>query len=77
MDLSDKELWPNRDWDLSYMQQHFSDDFCDYSDLWKSNITDGELIQECQKMEKYSPIMEDISLDDDALYNAVQKIETE
>ena len=34
-------------------------------------------MQNVEKVEKYSPIVEDISLDDEVLCQAVEKIETE
>ena len=77
MELCDNDLWTNRDWDPSYLQQLFSDEFYDYSDMWKSNVSDGELVKECERVDKYCPIIEDISLYDDTLCSAVEKIESE
>ena len=53
----------------------FSDEFEDYSDMWKSNITDMELVNEVNKMEFYCPIVEDISIEDNVLCTTVEKIE--
>ena len=77
MDISDDVLWKNRDWDPSYLSQLFSEDFHDVSDLWNINVGDRELVQEANKVEKYSPIVEDISLDDESLCQAVENIEKE
>ena len=75
MEVSDSLLCRNRDWDPSYLSQLLSDDFYEFSDLWSdSNATDTELIQE---VEKYCPIVEDISMDDETLCNEVEKIEIE
>ena len=79
MDVSDKLLVTNRDWDPSYLQLLFDEDFNDHSDLWKSNVSDEQLVTETVRVEheKYQPITEDISLEDDILCSAVEKIEEE
>ena len=77
MDTYDLLLSQNRDWDLSYLAMLFSEDFDDYSDLWASNVNDSELVQEMNKLEIYAPVVEDISMDDDTLVHAVEKIENE
>ena len=75
MEVTDSLLSRNRHWDPSYLSQLFSEDFYDFSDLWKeTNTTDVELVQEVQK---YCPIVKDISLDDETLCVEVDKIETE
>ena len=45
--------------------------------MWSSNVTDSDLVQECERVEKYCLIMEDISLDDSTLCQAVEIIEEE
>ena len=77
MELSDKTLWSNRDWDPSYLSELFKEDFYDFSNMWSSNVTDNEIITETEKVERYCPITEDISLDDNVLCRAVEKIEEE
>ena len=58
------------------MQQLLSQDFYDCDELWSSKIGDMELVKEVEKVERYSPIVEDISLED-ILCSAVEKIEEE
>ena len=77
MEVSDALFIENRDWDPSYLSMLFSDDFNDCGELWKSNVTDMELVNEVTKVETYSPIVEDISLEDDVLCQAVERIEEE
>ena len=59
------------------MASLFEVDVDDVSDLWNSNMGDLELVNEVEKLERYSPIVEDISMDDETLYKAVEKIEFE
>ena len=40
-------------------------------------MEDCELLDVVTTIEKYSPIVEDISLEDDVLYSAVEQIESE
>ena len=77
MDSYDLFLSQNLDWDPSYLAMLFSEDFDDYTELWSSNVEDCELVQEMNKLDIYSPITEDISMDDDSLLEAVEKIEYE
>ena len=77
MDLSDHMLITNRDWDPSYLKDIFAEDFNDYSELWESDIMDSEIVTEVNRLEHYCPIVEDISLDDVTLSEAVEKIENE
>ena len=77
MDVPNITFCRNRDWDPSYLQQLLSQDFYDYDELWSCNIGDMELVNEVEKVERYSPIVEDISLKDDILCLAVEKIEEE
>ena len=79
MEVSDHLLVSNRDWDPSYLQLLFQEDFYDHSELWKSNVQDKELVTETARVERerYCPITEDISLDDEILYTGVEKIEEE
>ena len=75
MDVSDRFLWQNRDWDPSYLSTIFDMDFHDFNDLWISNTQDSELVKVAEHVEKYCPIVEDISMDDTELCNAVEAIE--
>ena len=75
MDLSDKELIFNHDWDPSYLAMLFNDDFNESPNLWSSNIDDRDLVHAVGKLEIYSPIVEDISMDDSTLCKAVEEIE--
>ena len=72
-----EDLWVNRDWDPCYLNELFREDFNDYSHMWYSNVSDGELVQEVNKIERYCPITEDISMDDTELCTAVEKIKEE
>ena len=42
-----------------------------------SNVCDKELVSAMVATERYSPIVEDISMDDDTLYAAVAQIKEE
>ena len=77
MEIPDRLLYTNMDWDPSYLQLIFSQDFYDFSHMWSSNVTDMELVQESEKVERYCPITEDISMDDSTLCQAVEMIEEE
>ena len=74
IELSDEVLSKNMDWDPSYMSQSLSDHFFEFYDLWVRNSLDMELFKE---VEKYSPIVKDISMDDQTLCTAMEKIENE
>ena len=77
METADRLLCANRDWDPSYLVSIFDSDFYDFSELWKSNINDMDLINIVDNGERYSPIVEDISMEDSELCSAVEKIEDE
>ena len=78
MELSDKYIIMNHDWDPSYLCQIFDEEFYDFSNMWSSsNVSDGELLGVMDKMESYCPIIEDISMEDSVLCDAVEKIEKE
>ena len=77
MEISDSVLLMNRDWDPDYLCDILSEDFFDLDEMWCSNITDSELVNEVNRVEKYSPITEDISLEDEVLCSAVERIEEE
>ena len=69
----------NQDWDPSYLRYLFSQDFYEFRDLWATNVADKDLVQTAERLEseRYRPIVEDISLDDETLYEAVSQIEQE
>ena len=67
----------NTDWDPLYLSYIFSQDFSEFRDLWVSNVGDKELVSATVATERYSPIVEDISMDDNTLYAAVAQIEEE
>ena len=77
MDANDSNFIENRDWDPLYLSSIFDSDFCEISDLWvdSMDVTDQDLVKHVENVERYSPIVEDISLDDDILCTAVEKIE--
>ena len=77
MELPDSCFWLNHDWDPSYLSDIFNQDFYCFHKLWNSNISDCELVKEVQNMEKYVPIVEDISIDNNTLCSAVEQIEEE
>ena len=52
-------------------------DFNDMSELWTSTVNDTDLVRESERVEKYCPIVEDISMDDYELYNIVEAVEHE
>ena len=77
MDLPDVSFSRNWDWDPAYLSELLDEDFYDFSELWSSNIGDMELVKETERVEKYCPVVEDISIDDELLCSAVEKIESE
>ena len=79
MEVSDEEFMSNGDWDPSYLRRIFEPDFFDYSELWNNgmHVNDKDLVQHAEKVDPYIPIVEDISLDDGLLCDAVERIEEE
>ena len=63
---SDQYLIENPDWNPEYLRTLFSHDFYDMNDHWNGTnfISDTDM---CQVNEKYCPIVQDISMDDDDL----------
>ena len=74
MEISDMLLCRNRDWDPSYFREILDQDFFDFNDMWASNVNDSELVAE---VDKYCPITEDITIEDNVLCSAVEQIEEE
>ena len=80
MELSDRIFYTNHDWDPQYLRELVCQDFYEFQEHWQSSLGDKELIAESDRAmatEQYTPLMEDISLDDDTLYEAVSQIERE
>ena len=79
MEVSDKLLLVNRDWDPSYLSSIVGQDFFEFSELWNVNncVKDCDLVEYARNMDHYCPEVEDISLDGEILCNAVEKIEEE
>ena len=48
------------------------------NELWSSYcVTDSEMPSVIESMDKYSPVVEDITIEDDVLLDAVERIEHE
>ena len=80
MEVPDVVFGRNRDWDPTYLRDLMMDDFFDFSDLWSNeNVGDTELVRAVNRCEHeyYCPVVEDISIEDEVLCNAVQKVEQE
>ena len=72
--MEDSDLMSNLDWDPSYLSTIFDVDFNDMSDLWSSSsVSDNDILHGMDL--KCSPILDEFSLDDEFLYNAVEAIE--
>ena len=78
MDISDRLFATNHDWDPQYLRELVTQDFYDFSEHWQNSISDMDLVSaEGCSSHQYCPVIEDISLDDDTLYEAVEQIEYE
>ena len=77
MELSDMNLFRDRDWDPEYLIDIFTQDFEEYPNMWESNISDTQLVNHVEKLDKYCLVVEDISIDDETLCSAVEQIEYE
>ena len=78
MELSDRIFTVNRDWDPSYLRYIISQDFYDFCDLWANALPNEELLRATESSPgRYCPVVEDLSVDNDTLYEAVAKIEEE
>ena len=75
--MEDYELISNLDWDPGYLSMLFESDFNDMSDLWNDSlgVSDSEILHAMDT--RYCPIIEDISIDYECLYNAVEVIESQ
>ena len=75
MDIADRVFITNRDWDPHYLRELVTEDFYDFTEHWKG-LSDMELVAaEGSSEARYCPVTEDISLDDDTLYEVVAQIE--
>ena len=72
MDVCESNLFHNRDWDPEYLKEIFCQDFDDFHYLWDSTVSDDQL---ATHMDRYCPVVEDISMDDETLCSAVEEIE--
>ena len=77
MELSDSLLCMNKDWDPVYLASICDVDFDDFTDLWVNELSDMELLEVDTSYHKYSPVVEDISIEDSELCLAVEQIEKE
>ena len=85
MDLEDSSFVSNQDWDPTYLYELFKEDFFDFENMSVQDreLSDEELVsavevvESYRNCEKYSPIVEDIMMDDLELSAAVEKIEQE
>ena len=77
MDISDEVFICNRDWDPVYLSGIFDEEFFDFSDMWRSSVSDGELVSASQKVKKQISLssMDDESSDDIYLRNVVEQLE--
>ena len=72
------DIFVNSDWDPCYLSLIFDESFDNMSELWNEEyVPDSVILQNVDEREFYSPLVEDISLDDDELRNAVEEIESE
>ena len=74
--MDDYNLIQNLDWDPVYLHGIFDQDFNDMSELWSGgdSVSDSVVLN---AMDRYYPIVEDITIDDDTLCEAVELIENE
>ena len=77
MECLDRALTGKRDWDPTYFSELFSQNFFDFNHLWASNMGDKDLIDAVETIEWYTPLVQDISLADETLYQAVEEIDYE
>ena len=77
MEFSDRIFATNRDWDPQYLRELVSIDFFDFKEHWEMSLSDMELLKAEGAKDRYCPLVEDISVDDQTLYKAVEQIEYE
>ena len=76
MDIVDRLFVTNLDWDPIYLRDCVTQDFYDFSEHWQNSISDMEPLAR-ERPSRYTPVVEDISLDDETLYEAIEQIEQE
>ena len=74
MEVTETSLICNKDGDPVYLQTIFDTDFYEFTDLWTTSVPDMELIRHVENVEKYCTIVENISLNDNTLCEAVDQI---
>ena len=80
MELSDRLFFTHCDWDPQYLRDLVTQDFYEFKEHWENSLPDIELVKATEgamATEAYRPLVEDISLDDEALCEAVEQIEYE
>ena len=79
MDIPDRLFAMNRDWDPQYLRELVTQDFYEFKHLWLNSLLDMELLAATKggSNARYCPVMEDISLDGQTLYDNVEQIEYE
>ena len=50
-------------------------DFYDFTELWYSDLNDTDLVMEVESVERYNPLIEDISLDEELLCSALEEVQ--
>ena len=76
MELSNRIFVTNQDWDPYYLRDLVCQDWYDFKELWQSDVIgDNELVKAVDSVDQYCPVLEDISLDDMTLCQAVEEIE--
>ena len=76
--MESDDIFINSDWDPCYLSLIFDESFDNMSELWNEEyVPDSVILQNVDEREVYSPLVEDISLDDDELHKAVEEIESE
>ena len=77
IDIWNRFFTVNCDWDPCYLRYILSQDFFEFHGLWSNSVGDQDMIKAAETSECYSPVVEDISLGDNTLYDAVAQIEKE
>ena len=78
MSMESNDIFLSWDWDPCYLAYIFDQDFFDMAELWDGDdTTDSSLLESFENKDIYAPILEDISLDDDLLHEAVEEMESQ
>ena len=72
------DLWHDKSFSSSFDcdPSIFDIEFHDISELWDNSMGDLELLDAVNYVEKYSPIVEDISIEDETLFSDVEQIDS-